>query len=252
MRKSLGQHFLHRQSVIEHIIDFFNPQPTDIAVEIGPGLGALTYELVERVGQLHVIELDKKLAASLRRQAGRYPNLEVHEGDALKMRLDAITADREVRLIGNLPYSISTPLLFHFLQQRALIRDMLFMLQKEVAERLHASPGSKQYGRLSVMLQQSCSTQLVLAVDKSAFSPAPKVDSAVVHLVPYRHPPHPVRDPEAFAKVVRTAFSQRRKTIRNALKPLIRVQQLTDLGVDPELRPEQLSVAIYTKLSELL
>lgn len=252
MRKSLGQHFLHRKSVINEIVDFFNPQADDVVVEIGPGLGALTYPLVERVYQLHVVELDKNLADSLRRQSGRYPTLEVHHGDALKTRVDALAAAEKVRLIGNLPYNISTPLLFHLLQQRKSIKDMLFMLQKEVGERLHATPGSKRYGRLTVMLQQSCSTQIVLHVDKDAFSPPPKVDSVVVYLVPYQDPPHPVTDPEAFAKVVRMAFSKRRKTIRNALKPLIQTQQIADLGVDPELRPEQLSVDIYAKLSELL
>lgn len=221
-------------------------------VEIGPGLGALTYELASCVDQLHVIELDRQLASSLQRQTNRYPNLHVHHGDALKTQLDAVVAATEVRLIGNLPYNISTPLLFHFLQQRNLIKDMLFMLQKEVGERVHASPGSKQYGRLSVMLQQSLLTQIVMDVNRTAFRPPPRVDSVVVSLIPYADPPYPVDNPEAFAELVRVAFSKRRKTIRNAVKPLIVERQLVDLGIDPELRPEQLGVDAYVKLSRLL
>lgn len=238
--------------MIDEIIEFFNPQPSDIVVEIGPGLGALTFELTSCVHQLHVVELDKKLTASLRQQADRYPNLHVHQGDALNTNLDALAVGQEFRLIGNLPYNISTPLLFHLLDQRTSIKDMLFMLQKEVGERLQASPDSKQYGRLTVMLQQSCSTQIVIHVDRDAFTPPPRVDSVVVSLVPYRDPPNPVSDPEAFAQLVRVAFSKRRKTIRNALKPLIQEQQIVDLGIDPKLRPEQLGIEMYVKLSELL
>lgn len=238
--------------MIDEIIEFFNPQPSDIVVEIGPGLGALTFELTSCVRQLHVVELDKKLTASLRQQADRYPNLHVHQGDALNTNLDALAVGQEIRLIGNLPYNISTPLLFHLLDQRTSIKDMLFMLQKEVGERLQASPDSKQYGRLTVMLQQSCSTQIVIHVDRDAFTPPPRVDSVVVSLVPYRDPPNPVSDPEAFAQLVRVAFSKRRKTIRNALKPLIQEQQIVDLGIDPKLRPEQLGIEMYVKLSELL
>lgn len=238
--------------MIEQIIELFAPQPEDIVVEIGPGLGALTYRLIPLVRQLHVVEIDKKLAAKLQQNTGRYPNLHVHQSDALRTNIDDLTTQRDVRLIGNLPYNISTPLLFHLLQQRESIRDMLFMLQKEVGERLQASPGSKQYGRLTVMLQQACTIQMVLHVDKHAFTPPPRVDSVVVSLVPYRDPPNPVSDPEAFAKLVRAAFSKRRKTIRNALKPLIQERQLVDLGIDPQLRPEQLGIDIYTKLSELV
>lgn len=192
------------------------------------------------------------MTASLRQQADRYPNLHVHQGDALNTNLDALAVGQEFRLIGNLPYNISTPLLFHLLDQRTSIKDMLFMLQKEVGERLQASPDSKQYGRLTVMLQQSCSTQIVIHVDRDAFTPPPRVDSVVVSLVPYRDPPNPVSDPEAFAQLVRVAFSKRRKTIRNALKPLIQEQQIVDLGINPKLRPEQLGIEMYVKLSELL
>ena len=237
---------------MDEIIEFFNPRSDDIVIEIGPGRGVLTYELLPRVQRLHVVELDKKLAASLQREVHRYPQLVVHHDDALKVRLDGFSAGGQVRLIGNLPYNISTPLLFHLLAQKVFIKDMLFMLQKEVGERLHASPGSKQYGRLTVMLQQSCSTQMVMHVGKDAFTPPPQVDSVVVSMVPYRMPPYPVVDTGAFAQLVRVAFSHRRKTIRNALKPLIDGQQIADLGIDPELRPEQLGVDSYVKLSELL
>ena len=238
--------------MVDEIVQFFSPRPDDIVVEIGPGHGVLTYELLPHVHRLHVVELDKKLATSLQLETRRNPHLVVHHDDALKVRLDGLATSGQVRLIGNLPYNISTPLLFHLLEQKALIKDMLFMLQKEVGERLHASPGSKQYGRLSVMLQQSCGTQMVMHVGKDAFTPPPRVDSVVVSMVPYREPPYPVVDTRAFTQLVRIAFSKRRKTIRNALKPLIDGQQIAELGIDPELRPEQLGVDAYVRLSGLL
>ena len=220
-------------------------------VEIGPGLGALTYELLPLVENLHVVELDRELAWLLKKQTRKFPNLHVHNLDALKTDFCSL-AERNVRLIGNLPYNISTPLLFHLLAQRQCITDMYLMLQKEVGERLRAKPGSKQYGRLSVMVQQICDLRLIMRVDRGAFKPTPKVDSVVLCLTPYQDPPYPVRNEQAFAKVVRVAFSQRRKTLRNALKSLVEEEQIVQLGIDPKLRAEQLGIEAFIKLSELV
>ena len=243
---------MHQKRVIEQIVERFKPRSNDTVVEIGPGLGALTHELLPRVRQLHVVELDKELASLLQNQTKKFPNLHVHNMDALKADLCNFGCGQDIRLIGNLPYNIATPLLFHLLAQRSCITDMCFMLQKEVGERLQAKPGKRRYGRISVMIQQSCETRLLMHVAKGAFKPSPKVDSVVVYMVPYRHPPHPVDNPKAFEKVVRVAFSQRRKTLRNALKPLIQENEILELGINPKLRPEQLDIEAYTKLSELL
>ena len=250
-RKSLGQHFLHQKKVIKQIVQSFNPQPDDTVVEIGPGLGALTYELLPLVGKLHVVELDRELACLLEKQTEEFPNLHVHNMDALKTDFCSL-AEQNIRLIGNLPYNIATPLLFRLLAQHQCIADMCLMLQKEVGERLRAKPGSKQYGRLTIMVQHVCDTRLIMRVGKGAFKPPPKVDSVVLCLTPYRDPPHPVQNRQAFEKVVRVAFSQRRKTLRNALKSLIEEEQIVQLGIDPKLRPEQLGIEAYIKLSELI
>ena len=238
--------------MIEQIVHSFNPQPKDTMVEIGPGLGALTYELLPLVERLHVVELDRELACSLEKQTQKFPNLHVHNMDAMRTDFCSLSPERNIRIIGNLPYNVATPLLFHLLAQRQCITDMCLMLQKEVGERLQANPGSKQYGRLTVMIQQLCQTHFVMRVDKGAFKPPPKVDSVVLHLTPYRHPPYPVYNRQAFEKVVRVAFSQRRKTLRNALKSIIEEKQIVELGIDPKLRPEQIDIEAYTKLSELI
>ncbi len=251
-RKSLGQHFLHQRGVIEQIIRSFNPHTGDSVVEIGPGLGALTYDLIPRVGQLHLVELDNELAGRMKYDTRDHANIHVHHADALKTDYCGLCPGENIRLIGNLPYNISTALIFHLLGQRACIRDMWFMLQKEVGERILAGPGSRRYGRLSVMVQQCCKVQLVLRVASGAFTPPPKVGSVVLSLVPYDDPPHAVDDFKAFETVVRVAFSQRRKTLRNALMPLIDETWMKKLGIDPRLRPEQLHISDYTKLSRLL
>ena len=251
-RKSLGQHFLHQRGVIEQIIRSFNPHPGDCVIEIGPGLGALTYDLIPRVGQLHVVELDSELAGRMKYETRDCANVHVHHADALKTAYCDLCPGENIRLIGNLPYNISTPLLFHLLGQRAYIRDMWFMLQKEVGERILAEPGSRRYGRLSVMIQQCCKVQLVLRVASGAFTPPPKVGSVVLYLAPYDDPPHPVDNFKAFETVVRNAFAQRRKTLRNALMPLIDEAAMEELGIDPKLRPEQLHISDYAKLSRLL
>ena len=251
-RKSLGQHFLHQRGVTEQIIRSFNPQHGDCVIEIGPGLGALTYELIPNVGQLHVVELDSELAGRMKNDTRGHANVHVHHADALKTDYCGLCPGENIRLIGNLPYNISTPLLFHLLGQRSCIRDMWFMLQKEVGERILAEPGSRRYGRLSVMVQQSCKVQLVLRVASGAFTPPPKVESVVLYLAPYDEPPHVVDDFKALETVVRVAFSQRRKTLRNALMPLIDATRMEELGIDPRLRPEQLHISDYAKLSQLL
>lgn len=251
-RKSLGQHFLHQKSVIHSILRKFDPRADDIVVEIGPGPGALTFDLIPRVGQLHAIELDRRLAQNLEIETAVHEHVHVHQADALQIDICALHPGETVRLIGNLPYNISTPLLFHLLRYRACIRDMWFMLQKEVGERIVSAPGTKRYGRLSVMIQQCCRVEIVQRVGSGAFSPPPKVDSVVVMLVPYDTPPHEVEDQDAFERVVRTAFSQRRKTLRNALMALISEQRMSDAGIDPSLRAEQLHVGDFARLSRLL
>lgn len=251
-RKSLGQHFLHQKSVIRTIIDRFAPDAEDRVVEIGPGLGALTLELIPRVAELHAIELDRALAARLGEETAGYDHVRVHHADALKVDPCALSPGKAVRLIGNLPYNISTPLLFHFLGHRVCVRDMWFMLQKEVGDRIVAGPGTRRYGRLSVMVQQSCDTSLVMRVASGAFSPPPKVESVVVRLEPYDDPPYEVKDHAAFDRVVRAAFAQRRKTLRNALRGLIDAGRMRVAGIDPSLRAEQLGVGDYARLSRLL
>ncbi len=249
-RKSLGQHFLHQRSVVDRIVAAFNPKPDETVVEIGPGTGALTFLLAPRVSVLHVIELDSRLVALLRDQVAHYPQLVVHQADALHFDFCALAAsDRRIRVIGNLPYNISTPLIFWLLAHSRCMQDLCVMLQKEVAQRVCASPGSKDYGRLSVMVQQQCETLPVMTVAPGAFSPPPKVESAVLMLRPYRAPPHPVSNYPAFSLIVRTAFQKRRKTLKNALSGVVEEQRIRAAGIDPRMRPEQLSVADYVQLA---
>lgn len=250
-KKSLGQHFLRDRAVIERIIACFAPASRDAVVEIGPGRGALTFRLAAVLEELHVVEIDRQLVQALTRQLAKYPGSHVHAADALSVDYCGLAPGRMLRIIGNLPYNVSTPLLFCFLRYRHCVRDMLLMLQKEVVKRLCAAPGGKDYGRLTVMMQQSCSVEELFQVRPGAFDPPPKVDSAVIRLVPYEHPPYPVTDQQYFADLVKTAFGQRRKTIRNALKSLIGSETLERAGIDPQARPETLSVADYVRLSEL-
>lgn len=247
VRKSLGQHFLHQRSVIEAIVRGFDPQPGDVVVEIGPGRGALTRAIAPRVAALHVVELDRELAARLEVEAPAIPNLVIHRQDALRFDYCAVAA--RIRVIGNLPYNISTPLLFRLLDQARCVQDMHLMLQKEVVDRMLAGPGSRTYGRLSVMVQQRCTGELVLQVAPGAFTPPPKVQSAVVALAPDVPPRYPVDDPERFAELVKRAFAQRRKTLRNALKGLVREEDLVSCGIAPGSRAEQLPVARFVELA---
>lgn len=248
-RKSLGQHFLHQRQVIEAIVAHFDPDGDDVVVEIGPGRGALTFELCPRVNELHALEIDRELFDRLRAASG-CTNLIVHNVDAVHFDYRQLANGRRLRVIGNLPYNVSTPLLFRLLAAGDAISDMLLMLQKEVVDRMRAAPGSKTYGRLSVMLQQRCRVDALLTVSRGAFQPPPKVESAVVRLLPFDRPPHPVTDHDRFATIVRTAFSQRRKTLRNALKGICPESLFGRAAIDPQLRPEQLSVADFVRLSE--
>ena len=251
-KKRFGQHFLHDRGIVQRIVDALDPQPGDTVVEIGPGPGALTRPLLERIAHLHAVELDRDLAARLRSD---YPpeQLAVHEADALKFDFCALApTGGKLRVIGNLPYNISTPLLFHLLDQERCIGDMLFMLQKEVVVRMAAAPGGKDYGRLSVMLQWRLRVEKLFDVRPGAFTPPPKVDSAVVRLTPHASPPVAVRDAAVFARVVQAAFAQRRKTLRNNLKGLLTAEAIGALGIAPERRAETLTLAEFAALANAL
>jgi len=264
-KKRFGQHFLHDRSVIERMLLALALKPDDRVVEIGPGPGALTLPLLARLQRLDVVEIDRDLIAWWQQHPEARGKLWIHAQDALKLELSALAAtignsgshgssahDDRLRIVGNLPYNISTPLLFHLLEQRRYIRDMLFMLQREVVERITASPGNKDYGRLSVMIQYYCQADCLLHVGPGAFTPPPRVDSAVVLLQPKTEPDLAVRDEQVFAKLVAQAFSQRRKTLRNTLKPLLSADQIEQVGIDPGCRAETLTLHDFVRLSNLL
>ena len=226
--------------------------PGDRLVEIGPGLGALTRPLLAAAGELDAVELDRDLLEPLRAYCAGAGALRIHRADALTFDFAALRGDGpRLRLVGNLPYNISTPLLFRLLDQAEQVRDMHFMLQWEVVERMAAGPGAGAYGRLSVMLQYRCRVEALFAVGPEAFRPPPKVKSAVVRLVPRETSPVPVRDERRFAAVVRLAFAQRRKTLRNALSGLMDARQIEAAGVDPGARAETLGLAAFAALSEI-
>ncbi len=245
-RKRFGQNFLVDARIIERIIAAIAPQPGQQMIEIGPGREALTGPLLASGVDLKVVEIDRDLVAALRQ---RHPALEVVEGDALKVDFAAIADGKPYRLLGNLPYNISTPLLFHLLAQTPPPDDMVFMLQKEVVDRMVAAPGSGTYGRLSLMCQARAEIATLLQVPPTAFAPRPKVDSAVVRLVPRAKPLVPDELEGDFDRVVREAFSKRRKTLRNSLKALLTADQILAAGVDPTLRPEQLDLGQFLALA---
>ncbi|MBD3658076.1 MULTISPECIES: 16S rRNA (adenine(1518)-N(6)/adenine(1519)-N(6))-dimethyltransferase RsmA [Marinobacter] len=251
-RKRFGQNFLHDPGVIERIVRAINPAPDDAMVEIGPGLGALTEEILAVNPNLQVVELDRDLIPVLRTKFFNYPNFRIHEADALSFDFSQLATDKPLRIVGNLPYNISTPLIFHLLSQAGVVQDMHFMLQKEVVQRLAAMPGDNNYGRLGIMAQYFCRVQPLFEVGPGAFRPAPKVDSAIVRLVPHQTLPHPARDLATLQAVVRTAFNARRKTLRKALAGMVSVEQLQSLGIDDNLRPENLSLADYVAIADLL
>jgi 16S rRNA (adenine1518-N6/adenine1519-N6)-dimethyltransferase len=236
--------------VVQRILDAFDPRPGETVVEIGPGLGALTGALLDRVRRLHVVELDRDLAARLETQPPDGGELIVHRADALEFDFCALTAvPHTLRVIGNLPYNISTPLMFRLLDQQHCIRDMCFMLQKEVVDRLCAAPGTGDYGRLSVMVQWRCRVERLIAVAPGAFSPPPKVDSAVVRLTPYAQPLIDVGDAGQFVRLVRAAFAHRRKTLRNNLRGMLDESAIASAGVDPGARAETLALEDFARLS---
>ena len=248
-KKHLGQNFLHERGVIDRIVQAIDPKPGDAVVEIGPGQGALTFPLLDRHGALTAIEFDRDLHAPLQAAARAHGELKLIEGDVLEVDFTALAGDGRIRLVGNLPYNLSSPILFHALEHAAAIRDMHFMLQKEVVERMAAPPGGKVYGRLSVMLQAYCEVTSLFTVPPGAFRPAPKVDSAVVRLVPRAPGTIAIRDHARFAAVVRAAFGQRRKTLRNALGGTMETGDIVAAGLDPGARAEQLSVADFVRLA---
>jgi 16S rRNA (adenine1518-N6/adenine1519-N6)-dimethyltransferase len=252
-RKRFGQNFLHDHRIIYNIISSLQARPGEHWVEIGPGQGALTEPLLKEGARLDVIELDRDLAALLREKFKQRDNLRIHSADALKFDFAALVDDgRKLRVVGNLPYNISTPLMFHMLDNAACIQDMHFMLQKEVVDRICAAPGGKKYGRLSVMMQYYCATELLFDVPPESFDPAPQVMSAIVRLIPHRQPPVEVHNVATLNKIVTQAFSQRRKTLRNSLKTLIAEQDIEALDIDPTLRAEMISLNDFAKLSNLL
>jgi 16S rRNA (adenine1518-N6/adenine1519-N6)-dimethyltransferase len=256
-KKHLGQNFLHDTRVIDNIVLAIAPQPGDVIVEIGPGQGALTFPLLKKHGEVTAIEFDRDLHAPLQAAARAHGNLHLIAGDVLGVDFSALAAQRsdahgQIRLVGNLPYNLSSPILFHALDHASAIRDMHFMLQKEVVERMAAGPGSKVYGRLSVMLQAYCSVTPLFIVPPGAFRPAPKVDSAVVRLVPKPRDKVAVADHPTFASVVRAAFGQRRKTLRNALSTVADSAAIEAAGLRPDARAEQIEVAGFVRLANQL
>jgi 16S rRNA (adenine1518-N6/adenine1519-N6)-dimethyltransferase len=248
-RKRFGQNFLHDPAVIGRIVAAVHPLPTETLVEIGPGQGAITLPLLAAAGKLSVVELDRDLVLPLQNRCRDAGELTVYNRDALRFDFCALATAGPLRVIGNLPYNISTPLLFHLLDQHRCISDMHFMLQKEVVERMAAGPGSGAYGRLSVMLQYRCQVEMLFSIGPGAFNPPPKVDSAFVRLVPHASPPVAVDDEALFATLVRHAFAQRRKTLRNTLRELLDANGISAAGVDPSARAETLSLNEFAALT---
>ena len=252
-RKRFGQNFLHDEHIIGRIVQAITPGAGQQLIEIGPGQGALTAPLLAAAGRLTCIEIDRDLAALLRQRYANHDGFRLIEGDVLDVDFAALApGPASLRIVGNLPYNISTPLLFRLLQHQHLIHDMVFMLQLEVVQRMAAAAGDDDYGRLSVMMQYYCHVDMLFKVPPSAFVPQPKVDSAIVRLTPRRPSPWPAVNNEAFAAVVKAAFSQRRKTLRNTLKQVFSAEKLASLPVDCSLRAENLAVDDYVRLAILL
>ncbi len=252
-RKRFGQNFLIDQHIINDILSAIAPHSGDHLVEIGPGRGALTAPLLTQCPTLKMIELDRDLVTALQTKFAHYPHCQILQSDALKFDFSTLfAASQPLRIVGNLPYNISTPLIFHLLSYVDHIADMHFMLQKEVVDRLAARPGNKHYGRLSVAVQYRCRVDALVAVPPHAFAPAPKVESAFVRLTPLRPMPFSANDPALLRRLVNTCFQQRRKTLRNSLKLLVSTELAETLDVDLKARPETLSVADFVKLSNQL
>ncbi len=248
-RKRFGQHFLHDRGIIDKIIAAIAPAPGDHLVEIGPGLGAITLPLLDRTGGFDAVEIDRDAIRHLREAAAPRGTLRIHGADVLEFDFAALAAGRKLRLVGNLPYNISTPLLFRLIDQRDVFVDMHFMLQKEVVDRMAASAGDDDYGRLTVMLAPWLRVEPLFDIGPGAFKPPPRVDSTFVRLRPHATPPFELGDLRKYAAVVAAAFSQRRKTLRNALKPLLGEAQISAAGIDPGVRAETLPPAAFAALA---
>jgi len=252
-KKKFGQNFLVDEQIIGDIVSAIRPEPEDNMVEIGPGLGALTRPLLKKLNHLHVVEIDRDIVARLESdypQDNLKSKLTIHAGDALEF--DIATLPAPLRIVGNLPYNISSPLLFHFAAHPERITDMHFMLQNEVVERMVAEPSTPAYGRLSVMLQYRFHMEKLLDVPPESFRPAPKVDSAIVRMTPLPASAIAVRNEKLFAAIVRTAFGQRRKTLRNTLRSYLSEEDFAQLGIDAQLRAENLAVADFIKVANYL
>jgi 16S rRNA (adenine1518-N6/adenine1519-N6)-dimethyltransferase len=248
-KKRFGQNFLTDQSVISSLVDAIAPQADDLMVEIGPGLGALTKPLLKKLNHLHVVEVDRDIITWMEKEYNNQ-SMTIHNADALKF--DFTSLGDKLRVTGNLPYNISTPILFHLLDNITHIVDMHFMLQKEVVERMVAAPSTPAYGRLSVMLQYRLSMSYLFTVPPESFEPAPKVESAFVRCVPYAIKPHVANDEALLSQIVLAAFGQRRKTLRNTLKGLLDDGGFKTLNIDPQLRAENLSVASFVAITNHL
>lgn len=252
-RKHLGQHFLCDQAIIWRIVDALAPKVGEHLVEIGPGQGAITVPVLKIVKKLEAIELDKSLLADLQTRCDRVGQLKVYSEDVLEFDFaQLVKNNRLLRVFGNLPYNISTPLIFHLLSFAPYISDMLFMLQKEVAQRIAAKENSAAYGRLSVMVQYYCGVELLFDVPNDAFYPPPQVQSSMIRLFPYSKYPHVASDVNQFAQVVKQAFGQRRKTLRKSLQTLVSDDVWTRIGISPQLRAENLSVKDFVTISNAL
>lgn len=253
-KKSFGQHFLHERRYIERIVAAISPRPDDFLVEIGPGEGALTFPLLTAAGKLTAIELDTDLIPDLQAKAASIGELSIVHADVLKVDFTAMAQSAGVsrlRIAGNLPYYISSPILFHCVEHSAAIADMHFMLQKEVVDRMAAEPGSKVYGRLSVMLQLACRVEPLFDVPPGAFRPPPKVDSSVVRLVPLPAEARHDADPARVHAIVKAAFAQRRKTLSNALRQLMDADAIRAADVDPKVRAETLAPEDFVRLAKV-
>ncbi|MBA3581638.1 MAG: 16S rRNA (adenine(1518)-N(6)/adenine(1519)-N(6))-dimethyltransferase RsmA [Gammaproteobacteria bacterium] len=252
-RKRFGQNFLVDQNVIDRIVRAIRPNDYEQHIEVGPGLGALTLPLLEQTKKLTVIELDRdiipKLTALCQTNQPQ-AELTVISQDVLTVDFSTLAGSERIRVIGNLPYNISSPLLFHLMRHLSVIKDMHFMLQKEVVDRIVAAPDTEHYGRLSVMLQFYCHAEKLFTVGSHAFNPPPKVESAIIRLVPHTDAPITVSDMAIFSEVVKAAFAQRRKMLRNTLKILLDEASIEKAGVDPQARAETLSLSAFAALSE--
>ena len=251
-RKRFGQNFLVDQQVISRIISAIDPQPDQLMIEIGPGRAALTDPLLNSGAELHLIEIDRDLAESLRTRILLHPKAQLHIADALRLDFGELLAGRRFRLVGNLPYNISTPLLFHVLNWQAQIVDMHFMLQKELVDRMCSSPGGKAWGRLAIMCQYHCQIDRLFDVPPRAFSPSPKVHSSIVRLVPHQNPPVEIPSMKKFQQLVTQAFNHRGKTLRNCLKGWVSGEQIESVGIDPGVRPETLDMEAFATLSRFV